>query len=191
MTRGYMIDRDDDEAASGRLEPWEALATEAVGTVIGFWNFKRNHGRVWALLYLRDCALSQSELQDALGLSKGAASMITRELETWGVIRRVRAPGDAPWRFEAETDLMRMIGRVLREREAELVQRVRHDLEEAERLARPGPPEVRRRLARLSALALLVDGALRTFVATARFDASGVVRVLLPNAIRDRKRPRA
>jgi DNA-binding transcriptional regulator GbsR (MarR family) len=190
VTRGYVIDQDE-EAGTGDLEPWEALATEAVGTVIGFWNFKRNHGRVWALLYLRDCALSQSELQDALALSKGAASMITRELETWGVIRRVRTPGDAPWRFEAETDLMRMIGRVLRERETELVQRVRHDLEEAERLARSGPPEVRRRLSRLSALASLVDGALRTFVATARFDASGVVRVLLPNAIRDRKRPRA
>ncbi len=190
MTRGYVIDQDE-EAGTGDLEPWESLATEAVGTVIGFWNFKRNYGRVWALLYLRDCAMSQSELQDALGLSKGAASMITRELETWGVLRRVRAPGDAPWRFEAETDLMRMIGRVLRERETELVRRVRLDLEEAERLARSGPPEVRRRLSRLSALASLVDGALRTFVATARFDASGVVRVLLPNAIRDRKRPRA
>ncbi len=190
MTRGYVIDQDE-EAGAGDLEPWEALATEAVGTVIGFWNFKRNYGRVWALLYLRDRAMSQSELQDSLGLSKGAASMITRELETWGVLRRVRAPGDAPWRFEAETDLMRMIGRVLRERETELVRRVRLDLEEAEKLARSGPPEVRRRLSRLSALASLVDGALRTFVATARFDASGVVRVLLPNAIRDRKRPRA
>lgn len=175
--KGYLRDAVA-EGARGELEPWEALATEAVGTVIGFWNFKRNHGRVWALLFLRDAALTATELQETLSLSKGAASMITRELEAWGVVRRVRAPGDEAWRFEAETDLMRMIGRVLREREAELVGRVRLDLEEAERLAKHAPPEVRRRLAKLTSLAALVDGAIRSFVATARFDATGVVRVL-------------
>lgn len=171
---------------SSALEPWEKLATEAVGTVIGFWNFKRNHGRVWALLFLRDTALTAAELQETLSLSKGAASMITRELEAWGVVRRVRSVGDAPWRFEAETDLMRMIGRVLQEREGELVSRVRLDLEEAERLARHAPPEVRRRLAKLTALAALVDGAIRSFIATARFDATGVVRVLSSSIRRKR-----
>ena len=183
--RGYLR-----EAATGsreELEPWETLATEAVGTVIGFWNFKRNHGRVWALLFLRDTALTAADLQDTLSLSKGAASMITRELEAWGVVRRVRSVGDAPWRFEAETDLMRMIGRVLSEREGKLVGRVRLDLEEAERLARHAPPEVRRRLAKLNSLAALVDGAIRSFITTARFDATGVVRVLSTTLARKSK----
>ena len=160
------------------LEPWEALATEAVGSVIGFWNFKRNHGRVWALLYLRDVALTAAEVQDTLALSKGAASMITRELEAWGVVRRVRAEDETHFRFEAETDLMAMIGRVLREREAALVGKVKIDLEEAEALAEGAAPEVRRRLARLTSLASLADAAIRTFAATARLDATGVVHML-------------
>ncbi|MEO8800416.1 MAG: transcriptional regulator, partial [Polyangiaceae bacterium] len=156
---------------AGALEPWEALASEAVGSVIGFWNFKRNHGRVWALLYVRDVALTASEIQDTLALSKGAASMITRELEFWGVVRRVRVEDETTWRFEAETDLMAMIGRVLRDREAALVGRVKLDLEDAEKLAQGAPPEVRRRLARLTSLAALGDAAIRSFAATARFDA--------------------
>ena len=79
--KGFMVMADDEAAGPGNLAPWEALVVETIGNVIGFWNFKRNQGRVWALLYLRDRPLSAGELQEALGLSKGASSMITRELE--------------------------------------------------------------------------------------------------------------
>ena len=41
---------------------WEAMAIDAVGNVIEFWGFKRNQGRVWALLYLRNEALTAAEL---------------------------------------------------------------------------------------------------------------------------------
>src|SRR5437870_5171843 len=96
-SRGHLL-RDDDAEGPGTLEPWEALVVDAVGNTIDFWRFKRNHGRVWALLYLRGRALSAAEIQEALGLSKGAVSMVTREIESWGVIHRARAPGDATWR---------------------------------------------------------------------------------------------
>ncbi len=172
--KGFVLATDDDVQSPGDLEPWESLVTEAVGNVIGFWNFKRNHGRIWALLYLRGEAMSAPDLQDALGISKGAVSMITRELEQWGVIRRVRPAGDALWRFSAETDLLRMIGTVVREREAIMVKRVHADLQEAMRLAKQakGPAQVRDRIAKMSGLAAMVDGALSAFILTARFDAS-------------------
>ena len=63
---------------AGPLSHWESVAVDAVGNFIEFWGFKRNQGRVWALLYLRDAALDAQELQDELGLSKGAVSMIVR-----------------------------------------------------------------------------------------------------------------
>ena len=119
---------DSDLEGVGTLTPWEALVVDAVGSVIDFWQFKRNQGRVWALLYLRGRAMSSMELQESLGLSKGGVSMLVRELEQWGVVRRVRAPRDEVWRYAAETDLMKMIGRVISERENGLVRGVKEDL---------------------------------------------------------------
>src|SRR6476661_6372016 len=72
-TEGHLIELvHDDGASAGHLEPWEALVVDAVGNTIDFWRFKRNHGRVWALLYLRGKPSSAAEIQRALGLSKGA-----------------------------------------------------------------------------------------------------------------------
>lgn len=177
---GHLV-RDAAGEGPGTLSPWEALVVDAVGNTIDFWRFKRNHGRVWALLYLRGRALSASEIQESLGLSKGGVSMVTRELETWGVVRRVRTPGDATWRFVAETDLLKMIRRVIAEREAAFVSGVREDLEEAEAMARkdPGvPPEVLARVVRMKNLSAMVDQALKVFLLTARLDVLGAAHVL-------------
>src|SRR6185295_11178850 len=75
------------------LARWEAMAVDAVGNAIEFWGFKRNQGRVWALLYLRGTPMSAGQLEKELSLSKGAVSMLIRDLERWGVIERVREPG--------------------------------------------------------------------------------------------------
>jgi HTH-type transcriptional regulator, glycine betaine synthesis regulator len=174
---------DDDERTDGLapLQPWESLAVEAVGNTIDFWRFKRNHGRVWALLYLRDRPLSQTDLQELLGLSKGAASMVVRELEVWGVVSRVRVPGAATWRYAAQTDLSKMIRRVLAERELQFVERTKEDLDEAYETARSTRdvnPQVLHRLQRMRTLAGLVDKALRAFLLTARLDVASALGVL-------------
>lgn len=163
------------------LPEWEALVVESVGTVIEFWRFKRNQGRVWALLYLRGRELTAAELQEALELSKGAVSMVTRELEQWGVVSRSHAGSDGVWRFRAETDLMKMVGRVIEARESKLVLGVKADLERAERLARQRddvPPDVLARLQRMKTLAAVIDRAVRGFLHTARLDVGGAVSVL-------------
>jgi DNA-binding transcriptional regulator GbsR (MarR family) len=185
---GHLIAIESD--GPGELSEWEALVVDAVGNTIDFWRFKRNHGRVWALLYLRGKPLAAAEIQKSLGLSKGAVSMVTRELEQWGVVRRARTTGDATWRFVAETDLMRMIRRVIEEREAAFVSGVRADLERAEELARDDgdvPHEVLQRVARMRMLASFVDKALRTFLMTAKLDVAGALGVLQEPARKGRR----
>lgn len=168
------------EAPSGGLQPWETRAADAIGDVIEFWGFKRNQGRVWALLYLRGRPHTAQDLQDALGLSKGAVSILVRELEQWGVVRRVRTPADPMWRYEAETDLMKMVRKVIEEREAMLVTRVRRDLERAEAMARESdaPRDVRARLERMRRLSGLVEKSLLAFLKTARLDVLGAFQIL-------------
>ena len=107
---------------------WRALVLESVGRVIAFWGFKRNHGRLWALLYLTGEPLSAAEIGRRLGLSKGAVSMVVRELESWAVVRRVPWPSRAGVAYEAERDLWLMIRSVLERRELRLVVQVRDDL---------------------------------------------------------------
>ena len=170
----------DDFESPGNLAPWEALVVDAVGNIIDFWQFKRNQGRVWALLYLRARPHNAQDLQEALGLSKGAVSILVRELEQWGVVRRVRTPADPGWRYEAETDLMKMVRKVIEEREASLVTRVRRDLERAETIAKDQniPKDVRLRIERMRKLSVLVEKALLAFVKTARLDVLGAFQIL-------------
>ena len=89
--------------------PWETLTLEAVGRVIEFWGFKRNQGRLWALLYLTNAPLNATELGRRLGLSKGAVSMVVRELESFEVVRRVPVASRSGVAYAAQRDLWRMI----------------------------------------------------------------------------------
>ena len=179
---GYVLSEGEAEAdkvGSGRLEPWETIAVDAVGHVIEFWGFKRNQGRVWALLYLRATPLNAMELENELGLSKGAVSMLVRDLERWGVVVRVRHPGSSAWHYRAETDLVRMVSRVIEEREAGFISRIRADLAEARRLAGLAhvPKEKLARLDRMNALASASEKAVRLFLRTARLDVSQMLSV--------------
>lgn len=176
--KGYVFSKDGDnehdhDQPHSGLSQWQSLVVNAVGTVIEFWGFKHNQGKVWALLYLLDQPLDAANIRDTLDLSKGAVSMIVRELESWGVIRRVRLDDSASWHFVAEMDLLKMIGQVFKQRELMVVQRVKEDLAHAERLAKLSddvPQEMLERLIRMRRLATLIEQALRVFLRTARLD---------------------
>lgn len=164
----------------GSLQPWESIAVDAVGNVIEFWGFKRNQGRVWGLLYLRDVAMTAGELEKTLSLSKGGISMLLRDLERWGVIMRVREPGSSAWKYQAETELITMVRRVIEAREGEFIARIKADLAEALRLAQASgslPKEKLDRLRRMNHLAEQTERALRLFVKTARLDVGGMFNV--------------
>ena len=170
------------------LPRWESLAIDAVGNVIEFWGFKHNQGRVWAVLYLRGMSMTANQLEEELGLSKGAVSMLVRDLERWGVVLRIRQPGTGAWHFRAETDLVQMVRRVIQERETAFITRIRADLEEARRLATASGVG-RERLARLEKLAALAVGAeraLRIFLRTARVDLSSLLLALGEGKLRPR-----
>ena len=175
------------EPAPG-LPRWESLAIDAVGNVIEFWGFKHNQGRIWAMLYLRGTSMTATHLEQELGLSKGAVSMLVRDLERWGVVLRIRQPGTGAWHFRAETDLVQMVRRVIQERETAFITRIRADLEEARRLATASGVG-RERLARLEKLAALAVGAeraLRIFLRTARVDLSTLLVALGEGKLRPR-----
>lgn len=108
-----------------------ALVAEAIGEIIGFWNFKPSMGRVWTVLYLSPDALDAEQIEVRTGLSAGMVSTSLNELLQWGVVRRHPAPGERRRLFVAETDIWMLVARVFRERELRLVVRAVEQLEAA------------------------------------------------------------
>jgi len=100
----------------------ELAASDAVGALMELWGFRRQLGRVWAVLFLSDRPLAAPELCERLQISTGLLSMSLAELRRWGVVRSVDVPGDRKEHFEAETHVWRMVARVLREREKRAVE---------------------------------------------------------------------
>ena len=109
------------------------LVAEAVGDVMGFWNFRPSMGRVWACLYLSPRPLTSAEIVEETGLSVGMVSMTLQELRRWGVVRDSGRSGGRRC-FEAETDVFKMVTRVFRERELSLVTDTIEKLDQAVRI---------------------------------------------------------
>jgi len=109
--------------------------------VIEFWGFKRNMGRMWALLYLERKPQSAADLGERLSLSSGAVSMLLTELQQWSIVKKTWIPGERREHFEAETSIWKMVSRVFRERELRWVEDAVTAFEGAQRelAAEPAP----------------------------------------------------
>jgi DNA-binding transcriptional regulator GbsR (MarR family) len=163
----------------------DLAVADAVGALMEFWGFRRQLGRIWAVLFLSERPLAAPELCERLRISTGLLSMSLGELKRWGVVRPVDVPGDRKEHFEAETHVWRMVARVLREREKVAVEgalatfeRAVEDLRAAAADVDPGVKAAARfKLRRLEHLADLSRSALnllRILIDSARVDAGPI-----------------
>src|SRR5215203_6172170 len=102
-------------------DPAVLRVADAVGALIESWGFKRNMGRMWAVLYLDDHPLSAAELGERLGLSTGSVSMLLTEMQEWGAVKKAWVKGERREHYEAETSIWKMVSRVFRERELQWI----------------------------------------------------------------------
>ncbi|MFO0672818.1 MAG: hypothetical protein U0235_24915 [Polyangiaceae bacterium] len=164
-----------------------ARVSDVIGRLIEFWGFKRNMGRVWAVLYLSPEPLSAEDLRHALTLSSGAVSMTLSEPSRWG-----RAQGLGPRRAQG---LLRGRGESLAHdlasstsAKAEIgaaIEALAEALRDLDRVD-DTDPRVRARVAlqrerigNLLELAKLGQQLLEALLATAKLDAEPLVRFLL------------
>ena len=95
----------------------EQEVADAIGRVMAFWGFRKNLGRIWALLYLSPHALTAPQLCEQLQLSTGSVSMALNELQRWGAVKKRFEPGDRRDHYEAEQDIWGTVSRVMQQRE--------------------------------------------------------------------------
>ena len=169
--------------------------SDFVGRLIEFWGFKRNMGRIWAVLYLSPEPLTAQDLRQLLGLSSGAVSMTLAELARWGVVRKVWIQGNRRDHFAPEVHLWRMISRVLSQREKAEIVAAAEACEEALRFletkrSSADPRDRMRaqlqvgRIRALRDLACLARGLLDGLLSTAKLDAAALTRFSLGSARR-------
>jgi DNA-binding transcriptional regulator GbsR (MarR family) len=160
----------------------ELAVADAVGALMELWGFRRQLGRIWAVLFLSDRPLASPELCDRLRISTGLLSMSLAELRRWGVVRSVDVPGDRKEHFEAETNVWKLVARVLREREKRAVETALATFERALAEVRAAladvDPKVKaearfkaRRLEQLADLSRIALNVLKLLVDSARVDA--------------------
>jgi DNA-binding transcriptional regulator GbsR (MarR family) len=131
--------------ARERVDPAVLAVADAVGALIEAWGFKRNMGRMWAVLYLEDHPLTAADLGERLGLSTGAVSMLLAELLQWGAVKKAWVVGERREHYEPETSIWKMVSRVFRERELRWIQSALDAFESAGRELEPSR-DARRKL---------------------------------------------
>jgi len=116
------------------------------------WGVNRSVAQIHALLYLSDRPIDAEAIVEALGLARSNVSTGLKELQGYGIVRRVHVEGDRRDHFVAETDLWEMLMRITAERKrreidptltllAELSERLKQD--------KAAPAHVRDRVTRM------------------------------------------
>jgi DNA-binding transcriptional regulator GbsR (MarR family) len=175
------VDKERPPPTSHALRHAELAVADAVGALMELWGFRRQLGRIWAVLFLSERPLAAPDLCDRLQISTGLLSMSLAELRRWGVVHPVEIAGDRKEHYEAETNIWKMVRRVLAERERMAVESAlaafEHALGEVRAALADVDPEVKAgarfragRIEQLVALSRVGLGLLRVLIDSARVD---------------------
>ena len=134
----------DHPAAKAFILHWGEMGTH--------WGVNRSVSQVHALLYLSEDPLTADAIVEALGLARSNVSTALKELQGYGIVRRVHVEGDRRDHFVAESDLWEMLTRIVAERKRREIDPTIALLGElAERLAADdkAPAHLRERVTRM------------------------------------------
>jgi len=135
----------------GPAETLRLRFAEAWGEMSASWGVAPAIGRVHAYLMVRNVALTEREIREALGLSHRAASLALTDAEAWGIVERIPEPrrvgrrGPAGTAYVAVGDHWQWFTRVIAERKARegdpIVEVIARTAEQAGSLAAAHPSD--------------------------------------------------
>jgi DNA-binding transcriptional regulator GbsR (MarR family) len=126
-------------------------------------------GRIFAVLFLADHALSLDDVSAALQISKSNVSINIRGLVDWHLIRRVSVPSSRRDHYQAASDFWRVMQEIMERRFRWNIRQVIAACDETARTARAEGTDERelafidRRLTSLRSFAAAVDAGIEAF----------------------------
>ena len=82
------------------------------GDMGGQWGVNRSVSQIHALLYLSERPLTAEEIADTRAMARSNVSNSIRELQGWGLIKRVPVLGDRRDHFEADADVWSIAAKI-------------------------------------------------------------------------------
>ena len=80
------------------------------------WGINRTVAQIHALLFISPRPLNAEEISDALAVARSNVSNSLKELQGWGIVKRVHVMGDSRDHFESLKDVWEMFRVVMDER---------------------------------------------------------------------------
>jgi DNA-binding transcriptional regulator GbsR (MarR family) len=102
------------------------------GSMSSLWGVSPAMARIHGLLFLTGESLTADEIMERLGISRGNVSMNVGRLLEWGLIRRVRRPGDRREYYETSGDVWEMFTTVAAQRKRREIDPLLHTLRRCE-----------------------------------------------------------
>lgn len=107
-------------------KPCAELAKK-IGQFIEYWGFKEVHGRIWALIFLSKEPVDANFIMENLKISKALTSMSLNELMEFNVVYEVKKTCPGTQKYAANTDITQVIIDVLKNRETQLLSKIKSD----------------------------------------------------------------
>jgi DNA-binding transcriptional regulator GbsR (MarR family) len=83
------------------------------GDMGGQWGVNRSVSQIHALLYLSERPLTAEDIAETLAMARSNVSNSIRELQAWGLVRRVPVLGDRRDFFEADPDVWSIAAKIV------------------------------------------------------------------------------
>jgi DNA-binding transcriptional regulator GbsR (MarR family) len=178
--------------------PPERVRQEMVqlwGRLGPYWGISPSTARVYAWLLSRPDEADGEEIADALGISRGASSMATRELLDWGLVQSDRRRGSRRVTYRPELELAQVVRNIVQTRKRRewdpILEKVRTWREGLGEEAGTDDPEeaawLKERLGAIEGVVALIDSLAESFLK------GGVIQRLALEALvgaANRRRPK-
>jgi DNA-binding transcriptional regulator GbsR (MarR family) len=112
----YFLSRQKYQNTMPKLSPVQQKFILHWGEMGTRWGINRTVAQIHALLYISPKSLNAEEISDTLGVARSNVSTSLKELQGWGIVKRVHVLGDARDHFESMKDVWEMFRVVLDER---------------------------------------------------------------------------
>jgi DNA-binding transcriptional regulator GbsR (MarR family) len=88
------------------------------GDMGGQWGTNRSVSQIHALLYLSERPLTAEDIAETLAMARSNVSNSIKDLQGWGLVRRVPVMGDRRDHFEADADIWSIAAKIAAGRKA-------------------------------------------------------------------------
>lgn len=140
------------------------------------WGINRTVAQIHALLYLAPEPLDAETIAETLSVARSNVSNSLRELQGWGVVRRVHLIGERREKFESLTDVWEMFAVILDQRKQREIDPTLAVLRECVELAKQGGKSEACAAERLTAMRDFFESMTAWYVQMRRLPAASIAR---------------